>query len=260
MFMVALSIYLSTDIISMERIESSPLSNTNCNSRDRLSAQNTGFDHARIAQESSQNVIDSNLCSIQSTPQSGDNSVQYAPGPGLSSSQNASDAERGCSQGAQNSSQNAQNWTNLSSCHGRNDCQLMPPPAVPPSPIPFHLAQNIPGFAPFISPSKEGEVPMEFSPGIKNQIEKGMLKDPPKTPGTPTTLFQALSTKESPELKKAQSTGASEMNPAEVFGSPGSPSSEFKAMLDAIDVQESPSGSSDDVSDQNSKDSDLNLK
>ena len=145
-----------------------------------------------------------------------------------------------------NSSQNAQ-ASGSRFGQNRNDGHLMPPPAVPPSASHFHLAQNVPGFSPFISPSKEGEVPMEFSPVMKIHVEKGILKDISRSPSTPTSLFKSLSTKTTPESKNAQAC-SSEMQPAEVFRSPGSPSSEFKAMLDAIDVQESPSASNDDVS------------
>ncbi|RUS69837.1 hypothetical protein EGW08_022406 [Elysia chlorotica] len=137
------------------------------------------------------------------------------------------------------SRQNSQASSSRSVQRG-NDGHLMPPPAAPTSAPHFHSAQNVPDFIPFISPSKEGEVPMEFSPGIKRHN-----KDGSNTPGTPTSLFKALTTKTTPESKSAI-TNSSEMQPAEVFKSPGSPSSEFKAMLDAIDVQESPSGSNDD--------------
>ncbi|GFR66075.1 M-phase inducer phosphatase [Elysia marginata] len=133
-----------------------------------------------------------------------------------------------------------------SSCQNESDDHLMPPPVAPPRNISLSLAQNFPFSTPFISPSKEGEVPMEFSPGIKRHMQKANFRDVPKSPGTPTTLFKSLTTKDSPDSKTVQQSDSSEMHPGQIFANPESPSSEFKAMLDEIDVQESSSGYNDD--------------
>ncbi|GFO07751.1 M-phase inducer phosphatase [Plakobranchus ocellatus] len=128
----------------------------------------------------------------------------------------------------------------------KNDDHLMPPPVAPPSALPSHLAQDVMHSSSFLSPSKEGEVSMECSPRIKKHIEKKFSKNIVHT--SVTSAAETFPSKEqSHEYESTVLAGSPDMLPSEVFTkSPGSPSSEFKAMLDAIDVQESPGESSDD--------------
>lgn len=125
-----------------------------------------------------------------------------------------------------------------SSSQSKSDCHLMPPPAPPSKTIPLPSSQAILFSAAFTSPSKEVEVSMELSPGTKRHTHKANLMDIPKSPGTPTNLFKSLTTKDSPDFKGVQANNKSEMQPGEIFAKPETPSSEFKAMLDAIDVEE----------------------